>query len=760
MYSEEYRNWEELVARRLFSANGIHIDRIAASMHQFVENKRDPEVLAVIELAQRELHFLTHPPPAVDLHLHIGAKEVAELLRRVIELIKKCFAGISLPEYEDARMRSELGLHVMRRFVTAHDVACTKDCLDLETVREMQGALTLRVEGEVVTLTHSQFTMFLDIFCESEELAEVLENFGLPRGREGLRLLRAGREYLNLSVHPLVAYLHQLQRADISNREALYESCLDYMTIHRKLSLAITDQYFEVDTLSLEQSLEVLQANTLALPSFLHAALLCDRASIYFHQGNVSGAAVDCDTAIALDSRYDRAYSLRAECRTALGDLSRAAVDAMAAFVLTGSADMTLASTAELACREVCRSLAKEEFKNRSVTLTHSDFVGDSDPIVVPKEWFVRSYLAGYEGFQSAYNLEFNVCYLIAVEEGLENSFDPEDLPVCDLECIPQHLRDLDSTCLREYDRAAYRLLCKMVYLLDKVYLKGRTEALDVDEVLAQRVSVEEGTKVPVHPISKTRLECLLSENERHRISLESYHWAVHLNDSTDAENDSSTELQELFSFLKNDEFIEISGVHWNSRGHISAVVVDDPYYDIDYSVADASGPIEYIPRISPQLLARLMNISASIAYLCGDTNGSLKCLRYSCYLDHRLTDSLIKLGSLLVDVDEVDEATDLLKTAIEQDPLNPFAYMHRAELQMHQNDFRGAIESLQRANQLAIDFNIRKNGCSSIEQIRAQQDEFRQLELLSNLKALLAVAHFRADPSDPEVRKFEVCMS
>ena len=44
MYADEYRNWEELVARRLFSAHGIQVDRIAASMHQFVETLRDPEV--------------------------------------------------------------------------------------------------------------------------------------------------------------------------------------------------------------------------------------------------------------------------------------------------------------------------------------------------------------------------------------------------------------------------------------------------------------------------------------------------------------------------------------------------------------------------------------------------------------------------------------------------------------------------------------------------------------------------------------------
>lgn len=44
-YAAEFAQWEELVSRRLFRAHGFGVDRIAASMHEYVETRRDGEVL-------------------------------------------------------------------------------------------------------------------------------------------------------------------------------------------------------------------------------------------------------------------------------------------------------------------------------------------------------------------------------------------------------------------------------------------------------------------------------------------------------------------------------------------------------------------------------------------------------------------------------------------------------------------------------------------------------------------------------------------
>jgi hypothetical protein len=44
-YINEYRQWEELIARRLFQTHGFQIDRIAASMHAYVEKVHDPQVM-------------------------------------------------------------------------------------------------------------------------------------------------------------------------------------------------------------------------------------------------------------------------------------------------------------------------------------------------------------------------------------------------------------------------------------------------------------------------------------------------------------------------------------------------------------------------------------------------------------------------------------------------------------------------------------------------------------------------------------------
>ncbi len=234
-------------------------------------------MIAVIELAQKELRALTHPPSAVDLPLSIGPNDVAELLRRVVWLMRRAFVGISVAEFEDVRLGQELGVHVLKRFVTAHDAACTKGCLEHEIVLEMQRAFSLRKDGEVVNLMHSEFLMFLDVFCDSEEVAAVFEEMGLPPGKEGLRQLRAGRGFINLSVHPLISYLHQLQQLNPENLDVLYETCLESMEIHRKLTLAISDKYFDVCTKTLDHTLDSVRQGSLILPSFLRTALLCDR---------------------------------------------------------------------------------------------------------------------------------------------------------------------------------------------------------------------------------------------------------------------------------------------------------------------------------------------------------------------------------------------------------------------------------------------------------------------------------------------------
>ena len=59
---------------------------------------------------------------------------------------------------------------------------------------------------------------------------------------------------------------------------------------------------------------------------------------------------------------------------------------------------------------------------------------------------------------------------------------------------------------------------------------------------------------------------------------------------------------------------------------------------------------------VSHRLRARLLSVCASMAYLAGDATGAVRCLRASMQQDPRLLDSQVKLGSLLVDMDEMSE--------------------------------------------------------------------------------------------------------
>ena len=60
--------------------------------------------------------------------------------------------------------------------------------------------------------------------------------------------------------------------------------------------------------------------------------------------------------------------------------------------------------------------------------------------------------------------------------------------------------------------------------------------------------------------------------------------------------------------------------------------------------------------RLSSRLRARLLSICGSVAYLAGDAEGAVRCLRASVRQDPLLLDSQVKLGSLLVDMDEPDQ--------------------------------------------------------------------------------------------------------
>lgn len=167
----------------------------------------------------------------------------------------------------------------------------------------------------------------------------------------------------------------------------------------------------------------------------------------------------------------------------------------------------------------------------------------------------------------------------------------------------------------------------------------------------------------------------------------------------------------------------------------------------------DDDGKDEYVSPISHNIRARLLNICGIIAYLSGDATGSVLCLRASIKEDPTLIDSQVKLGSILIDMDEKEEATTLLAKTINKDQYNPIIYLHLAELEIHNTDFSSAVTHLWKAQNYCESFqlssplhvNWRIDGSSR------PVSEVALEKLRANITALLGVALFRKQPNSPE---------
>jgi hypothetical protein len=154
-----------------------------------------------------------------------------------------------------------------------------------------------------------------------------------------------------------------------------------------------------------------------------------------------SDALDDCNAALALDKRCVAAYALRSKLNPPGDVLSRdlnseeegvgkdskavlkadmlasAARDALAAFLIGGSSDLSYAAAAEEAARESCRIGARKIFEDRrSVTGPNKakelleKVMKDKDSCDIedsfPRAWLVQSFFAGYESYRTAFGLE------------------------------------------------------------------------------------------------------------------------------------------------------------------------------------------------------------------------------------------------------------------------------------------------------------------------------------------------------------------
>jgi tetratricopeptide (TPR) repeat protein len=164
---------------------------------------------------------------------------------------------------------------------------------------------------------------------------------------------------------------------------------------------------------------------------------------------------------------------------------------------------------------------------------------------------------------------------------------------------------------------------------------------------------------------------------------------------------------------------------------------------------------------------------------------GAVKCLRASLTLNPSFIDSKIKLGSLLVDMDELEEARHILSNVGDENLEDPIVLLHLAELNINDNDYDEAVSVLRQAQRVCRIYNFKftlksetittlekrlnskqnnKLSLNNIQLLKMKEKHDERIEkinsiceigtdlLCSSIYVLLGVALFRNQPANPEI--------
>ena len=66
-YTILYRSWEDLFSRKIYARRGIPDDRVAATIHRYLEVKKDQKVLSAIQEASAAMNVLIEPSNSIEL---------------------------------------------------------------------------------------------------------------------------------------------------------------------------------------------------------------------------------------------------------------------------------------------------------------------------------------------------------------------------------------------------------------------------------------------------------------------------------------------------------------------------------------------------------------------------------------------------------------------------------------------------------------------------------------------------------------------
>lgn len=601
--------------------------------------------------------------------------------------------------------------------------------------------------------------------------------------------------------------LEKLNISEMLSKSHNYEEAVD----------ELNDDLLEViEEQEEHEDLGVILPNKIVIPVFLYTTLLFQRCKCNLKLGKIDQALYDIQHAIELNKYNAEAYTLRSQIvfeslqegkanelieffegndisyfENQKGSLleffpeiqeendfddeevpeedqvneidyllHQAAEDALLAFLLGGSYNVSLASTAQTAAKETCRKFSKKLYKNKylkkldfylnNITLP-PQFINNA----LPRSWLVKTYFSSYELLSSSLSIfgEYNIYNKLKdqnfrLEDDIDTSgnnsnnkfadnlpFPPDDLlsegilKENDLEIfnilyesvskIDNLVTDVDITKKneKEIDDEKYNssgLLKEVIY---DISIENSNEpfAHEINNIdTATSSIVDYGTLISVDSID---LDQYLIKKQFDTSKLDSKFILESKIESLKIHSDNliSEEIRNIIIILNENS----SKVLFKMRLDGSIESLDFDYDGIDYDCEledintedlnenegseNIEKSIKNLENISSSLMSRLLNLAGSISFLCGDSIGAIKCFESSIYFDNNLIDSYIKLASLFVDLDEVKKSSflfDKIRNKLSKNnEFNSVFLLHNSQLEIHLNDFNKSIDYLSKAH-------------------------------------------------------------
>ena len=265
-YSLLFREWEDLVSKRLFDLRGIGDDRVASSIHQFVDVDQDAEFIENIRETAGLVGQMVRCPAIVDLtpgatasgidgqvpvsstakrccaqSVDISSPEVAAMLLDKVLVSCKEFlllGGDGVVGELDAEVFEQLRLRISTRMVLPSELernakaAGGTSSLSDDVLRALLGALTLSLpscahgshKGGVVTVDVSvqQYYSLLAVHNGSAPVVGVLQRHFPGMGLVDTRALQALCVRGGVAAHPLLALHSKLQGGDEHEKDIYF----------------------------------------------------------------------------------------------------------------------------------------------------------------------------------------------------------------------------------------------------------------------------------------------------------------------------------------------------------------------------------------------------------------------------------------------------------------------------------------------------------------------------------------------------------